>query len=74
MTCECQVCKDIARWKHVIINGDETQRLNVLTEMFSRIEEAETDVDYYRAILRGQWPNGKTILEHALKKYDSAKS
>jgi hypothetical protein len=38
--------------------------------MFGRIEEAETDVSYYRAILCGEWPSGKEILERALKKYD----
>jgi hypothetical protein len=52
------------------MNGDETQRLEAFNEMFGRIEEAETDVSYYRAILCGEWPSGKEILERALKKYD----
>jgi hypothetical protein len=37
-------------------------------EMFSRIEEAETDVEYYKGILKGTWPNSIEILEKALQK------
>lgn len=65
--CECQVCKDIKRWGDVFKNGDVYQRLKVFEEMFSRIEEAETDVQYYKALLNGTWPNAEEILESKLQ-------
>jgi len=74
MTCQCQVCKDIARWKYVIINGNEEQRLELYEELVERVMDADGSVDYYRAIFSGKWPGGKAVLEHALKKYDDTES
>jgi hypothetical protein len=72
--CNCQVCQDIARWRYGLLNGDDVLKLDIFREMFGRIEDAETTVDYFRAIHQGNWPSGKTILEHALKKYDDTES
>jgi hypothetical protein len=45
--------KILPRRKRIIINGNEEQRLQVFSEPFDRIEDAETDVTYYKAILHG---------------------
>lgn len=69
--CNCQVCQDLRRWKSKIVNGSEAERLEVFNEMFDRIELAETDLSYHRAIMDGTWPLGKQHLEIALQKYPS---
>lgn len=74
MSCKCQVCQDISRWKDGLLHGDNVLRLKIFSEMFERIEDAETTVSYFRAIHRGEWPNGKVILEHSLKNYDDTES
>ena len=69
--CNCQTCKDLRRWKSVIIQGSESERLEVYDEMFERIELAETDLSYFKAIMDGTWPSGKQLLELALEKYNN---
>ena len=59
------------RWKSKIINGSEAERLEVYNEMFERIELAETDLSYFKAIMDGTWPSGKQLLELALEKYNN---
>lgn len=51
-----------------------TDREAVFQEMFGRIEDAETDLSYYRALVRGEWPRAETILEHALNKIRAEKN
>lgn len=59
------------RWKSGIIEGSESERLEVYNEMFERIELAETDLSYFKAIMDGTWPSGKQLLELALEKYNN---
>ena len=66
--CECQVCRDIARWNEAIRGDDVEKRVAVFQEMFERIELAETDLAYFRAIFAGEWPSSQQLLERALAK------
>lgn len=68
MTCTCQVCKDICRWREVFKNGDIYSRMDAFEEMFGRIEEAETGRDVYKSIMNGTWPESVEILERSLIK------
>jgi hypothetical protein len=43
-------------------------RMIVFNEMASRIEDAETQVQYYKSVFDGTWPNATHVLEHALSK------
>lgn len=67
MTCECQVCKDRQRWFNILANGSLDERKQVFNEMYERIEEAETDVQYYKAVHTGVWPDAEKILENRLQ-------
>lgn len=74
MSCNCQVCQDLRRWRLKIHSDSQQDREEVFQEMFGRIEDAETDLSYYRALVRGEWPRAETILEHALAKIREAKN
>jgi hypothetical protein len=65
--CECQVCKDLKRWDDVIKNGDVYQRKELLEELYGRIEDAETEVEYYRALFKGTYPYAEEILTTKLR-------
>lgn len=66
--CECEVCKDISRWRKLIESDNLADRMIAYNEMFERIEIAETDATYYKGILEGHWPNAQGILEAKLEK------
>lgn len=56
----CECCKDVKEGKDRGIPED----------IIDLILNLQLDVDYYSAILSGNWPSGKRVLEEALKKYE----
>jgi hypothetical protein len=58
--CNCEVC---TRFRHF-------RSLGVPDEVLDYIEAIETDLDYHKAIMEGNWTSGKELLEEALKKYE----
>lgn len=58
MTCQCDVCKRLRRWRELGMSDDE---MNYLCEL-------EMDRDYYKAILSGEFPSSVEVLTRALEK------
>ena len=58
--CECDTCQRLRYYKSV----------NVPEDVVEYILDLEMDIAYNKSILDGKWPNGKKLLEEALKKYD----
>ena len=59
MTCMCNFCERHRDW---VADG-------IPDSVIDLVENLESEVDYYEAILNGQWPSGKQLLENALKLY-----
>lgn len=66
MACSCEICKDISSWTDAIKSDDVKARLEIFSELFERLETAETDVTYFRSIMDGSWPQSEHILQRAL--------
>jgi len=60
--CKCSVCKymNLVDY-HLDIIKDHESSVDFFTDMYSRLCGAEMDNDVTRAMLKGDWPNGKLI-------------
>ncbi|MBW2106611.1 MAG: hypothetical protein JRI26_11490 [Deltaproteobacteria bacterium] len=61
MTCECKVCEYGKLVEQNINILPEPQR-KFFNDMYSNLAHAEEDRDYYKAIVKGTWPNADGII------------
>lgn len=57
--CGCEICKRHRAWKERGVPDD----------IIDYILDLELDLDFWKAIKDGNWPNGKEVLLRALEKY-----
>lgn len=67
MTCECNVCQTLRRWR-TVLQIDTPEKEAVFNEIVETWENESMDADYYRAIMDGSWPSAVELLENALDK------
>lgn len=67
MTCECTTCKRHRSWRSVLVI-DTPEKEVAFDNILESLIDAETDVEYYRALFRGEWPGSEDVLTHALYK------
>lgn len=60
--CDCDFCKWHQEFKARITRIIETDDQAFFQDLADRWLEAEMDRDYYRAIVKNQWPDGDKIL------------
>lgn len=58
MTCSCETCNAIRRWKSLGVSDGEIEALL----------DIEMDRDYYKSILDGDWPSSVELLTQALER------
>lgn len=71
-SCKCKLCETGKRLKSI------WQKLDLEDSLFINQFAAEylhvsSDLDYYKSIMDGSWPNSEEILAKALSKIDSKK-
>lgn len=57
--CNCEYCNRLRYYKEI----------NLPENIVEYIMDLEMDVEYFKAILNGNWPSGKEVLKQALEKY-----
>lgn len=69
--CECAVCKRYKGFCEQVATLPETQRA-YFEAMYEHLVEVEMDLDYYRAVVRNEWPSAERVLARYRKPQDSA--
>ncbi len=67
--CNCKLCIS-NRQINARINGMMPEVRPFVHGLLDRALEAENDLAYYEAVLQGQWPGAREILQEALAKMD----
>ena len=67
-TCNCDVCQRNKTFCARLAWLPEPQRA-YWDSLGEDLLHLQMDVDYYKAIMNGQWPSGKEVLLQALEKY-----
>lgn len=67
MSCNCEVCQDIAEFRRQIEFIPEANR-DYWHGLYDRVLEVEQDLDWHSAVADGSWPNAVVILEGWLAK------
>lgn len=70
MSCECDLCQRIRAVNAKIAELPEAKR-DYFDNMHDVMLNMEFDLDYYKAIMSGKWPQGKEILLAALARYNT---
>ena len=65
---ECDFCSTRDAIQKVIGSGTRDEIAHKLREIENRMWESESDNDYYKCLLAGEWPSSIVILERALEK------
>lgn len=65
--CQCDLCKS-NRTIMARANGMTPEYRELVIALLDRALEAEADNDYYRTIMKGDWPQAIEILQRALDK------
>lgn len=60
--CECEYCVRLRDYKS----------RGVPEDVMDYVMNLEMDVEYFKAILNGNWPSGKEVLLRALEKYNES--
>lgn len=69
MICQCKLCQTIrGRFARVDLLSKEHQEY--FNTILDYILELESDNDYYKAVLSGQWPSADAVLKPALDKWN----
>jgi hypothetical protein len=67
-SCNCRVCRDHRRWSDVLIDpNDDGETAKMFDEVMTRLESAESDLSWYRALFDGSWPQAEEILRNQLE-------
>ena len=69
MTCSCDVCNNIAGFREVLENDDINVIRDYLRDTFDRMLDAENELEYYKALVQGTFPNADEVTARARKRY-----
>lgn len=67
-TCSCDVCKDIAHYKSIKDSHNIDIVHRYMEEIYERLIEVEFDLDYYKALVRGTYPNADEVIAKVRRK------
>lgn len=62
MTCKCDVCKDVSEFRKQLGEMPEDGR-EYWEGLYDRWMNVEQDLDWYKAVADGSWPDSVSILE-----------
>jgi len=66
--CSCELCTRHKNADKIIKRKNVNELIKLVNELLEKLLNAEEDVDYYKAILNGDWVNSKEILSNTLIK------
>ena len=69
MICQCDVCTT-SRKRQARVDALPKEHQEYFNTMLDYILELESDNDYYKAVLSGQWPSADAVLKPALDKWE----
>lgn len=71
MACKCKFCTWHKKYRRIMNSTIFTNKADkkFIEDLFTAWVHESENVDYYKSILQGQWPQGKEILQRALKRY-----
>ncbi len=70
MICKCNLCEKYKRARRIIKSGAKEEMDDLITELLNENLDLSTDLDYYKAIFDGSWPNAKDIMLSHIAKID----
>lgn len=72
-SCKCAICKTGEAIQALVTkyNMSKEDSWLLLDTFWSRLEDAETERDYLRSILDGDWSHSKERLKYALEKAEA---
>ena len=66
MTCDCEVCKGIVRFRDHLNRVPEPDR-PYWDALYDHMLNLEADLDWYHALRDGSWPEAEQILKNWLE-------
>lgn len=65
--CDCRLCQRSREFR-IRLQCVPSESQEYFEDIFDQLHDAEFDNEYFKALLKGQWPSAEDILEQALNK------
>lgn len=69
-SCECSVCVRHRRFSSELEKIPEANRA-YFEELYDALTHAEFDLEYYKAVASGRWPDSDRVIAHMRKKAEN---
>lgn len=67
-SCACEICQHMRAFEIHMQEITNPEAAEFFKALYNRFIDSEFDLDYYKAIFNGSWPDAEEILQQALDK------